>query len=1081
MAESADVDVGDSVSEAGSRASGVARAHAEAERRSLMAKAKYCQRESELRMAQQRLEEELKQLQLSALIEAASAREEVFAEYETTGLRPSSPSARTAPPPATDGQPIGVPEPARHLPGSTTGTESMMPSLPPAAVSQPTMRPASASLMNPAASEFQPTGLRMHPYVTTGNVVQANEFSPPVEPASASQKFTANTDSSLPELIATLKLPQGQLTKFDGDPMKYWLFIRSFDNCIGNIDSVDSASKLNRLQQYCTGKALKVIECCSVMQPEFGYQRARELLKSRFGNEYQISQCWIEKIVEGALVKSGDGVALQELADDARMCKETLEAMHMLDEIDTRVKMVKIVNRLPQYLQGKWRHFAVKQLDSNCRYPKFTQLVDFLEHAARELNDPVFGCASSQKGELKARGKTVAQGTSLVMYGDGGRYSPGNSQYQRSTSDPTSKASRTCYHCSGSHFLTACQQFKRMTPVKRLEAAKRLKLCFNCLGSRNHVAMKCHKQGHCDVPECNLKHSSLLHDALVGSHRKNNMADDSSGVNTSSSQVVEAQSCACGPVGSSKVALPVVAVTVKGSATQLSVRTAALLDPGSNKSFCSMELLRKLGLTGDPVNLSLSTMSDSSSPEAREVSLEVSAATKTRKSKPVVLPKVYGIETFPSLTDSVACKADMTQWSHLRGLNIHEFKDISILIGQDVPQALMPLEVRRGKDDEPYAVRTALGWTVNGPVSEDTSVADALCSFICAGESIEPSLDAQVQQFWKIDTGDAIADSELQLSVNDKKVIDLWEQSVTMVDGHYQLDIPFVSDPPELPNNRALAERRLQCLARRLDRNPDLHKRYTAEIDSLIEAGYAEHVSSSEQEGSAGKTWYLPHHSVTNPNKPGKTRIVFDCSAQHAGTSLNKCVLQGPDLTNKLLGVLTRFREHQIAVTSDIRAMFHMLTVPVKDRDALRFLWWPGGDLTRPPDVYRMTVHLFGGIWSPSCASFALRRTAEDHVDEFDAETIQTVKDNFYVDDCLKSTDSVDKAVQLVEELCDLLARGGFHLTKWVSNSRQVLAAIPEARRDADCRSISLDRGCLPTARALGVLWNAEADQFSIK
>ena len=31
-----------------------------------------------------------------------------------------------------------------------------------------------------------------------------------------------------------------------------------------------------------------------------------------------------------------------------------------------------------------------------------------------------------------------------------------------------------------------------------------------------------------------------------------------------------------------------------------------------------------------------------------------------------------------------------------------------------------------------------------------------------------------------------------------------------------------------------------------------------------------------------------------------------------------------------------------------------------------------------------MTVHLFGGVWSPSCASFALKRVAEDHRDEFD-------------------------------------------------------------------------------------------------
>ena len=46
-----------------------------------------------------------------------------------------------------------------------------------------------------------------------------------------------------------------------------------------------------------------------------------------------------------------------------------------------------------------------------------------------------------------------------------------------------------------------------------------------------------------------------------------------------------------------------------------------------------------------------------------------------------------------------------------------------------------------------------------------------------------------------------------------------------------------------------------------------------------------------------------------------------------------------------------------------------------------------------------MRVHLFGGASSPSCANFALRKTAEDNKEEFDPVAIETVNKNFYVDD----------------------------------------------------------------------------------
>lgn len=86
-----------------------------------------------------------------------------------------------------------------------------------------------------------------------------------------------------------------------------------------------------------------------------------------------------------------------------------------------------------------------------------------------------------------------------------------------------------------------------------------------------------------------------------------------------------------------------------------------------------------------------------------------------------------------------------------------------------------------------------------------------------------------------------------------------------------------------------------------------------------------------------------------------------------------------------------------------------------------------------------MTVHLFGATSSASCASYVLKTTAEDNHEQYSKEAVDTVLNNFYVDDCLKSVPTEVQVVNIQEELTSLCTQGRFRLTKWISNSRAVL------------------------------------------
>ena len=225
-----------------------------------------------------------------------------------------------------------------------------------------------------------------------------------------------------------------------------------------------------------------------------------------------------------------------------------------------------------------------------------------------------------------------------------------------------------------------------------------------------------------------------------------------------------------------------------------------------------------------------------------------------------------------------------------------------------------------------------------------------------------------------------------------------------------------------------MAKRRLDLLGKRLKRDVSLKQKYTEGVQDYLSKGYEQRVTNIGRED--GCVWYLPHHPVIHPRKPGKVRLVFDCSARYQGTSLNDSIHQGPDLTNKLLGVLLKFRQEPIALSADIEEMFCQVRVPPHAKDVLRFLWWEDDDPEKPLMHYRMTNHLFGGVYSPSAATFALRQVAEGNHEVFNKDAMETISKNFYVDDCLKSVPTEDSAITLTAELQELLAEGGFRLTK---------------------------------------------------
>ena len=82
------------------------------------------------------------------------------------------------------------------------------------------------------------------------------------------------------------------------------------------------------------------------------------------------------------------------------------------------------------------------------------------------------------------------------------------------------------------------------------------------------------------------------------------------------------------------------------------------------------------------------------------------------------------------------------------------------------------------------------------------------------------------------------------------------------------------------------------------------------------------------------------------------------------------------------------------------------------------------------------------------------------------------------MDDLLKSVDNLKTAMILVKNVVDMCKSGGFNLTKFFSNNRELLISILEDQRRNGVKNAKLI-GDLPAEKALEIQWNIPDDSFT--
>ncbi|XP_068240252.1 uncharacterized protein [Palaemon carinicauda] len=390
---------------------------------------------------------------------------------------------------------------------------------------------------------------------------------------------------------------------------------------------------------------------------------------------------------------------------------------------------------------------------------------------------------------------------------------------------------------------------------------------------------------------------------------------------------------------SSMVLQAIIPVRLKQRGTNREVLTYALYDPGSTGCFLSEELKDDLQASGVQTNLRLKTMHGESI--VKSYLVQDLVVSDINGQNGILLPKTYSRQEIPVSHDQIPRPELLRRWPYLHDVakSIPEIMpeiDIGLLIGSNCPLAMEPLKIISTDGKGPFALQYRHGWTVSSPV-EDNSVTSThrvnsnrivTEDIEQATEIISPNRILNILESDFIDSRVARYPGEKGLSPEDTTFLKKAESNVVFKDGHFEIPLPFRNQNLMLPNNKILAMKRALYQKKKMQKDPKYHSDYVNFIDKILQNDYAERIPDSLLTAKSGHVWYLPHHGVYNQRKPDKIRVVFDCSAKFNGISLNDQLLQGPDLTNSLVGVLTRFREHKVAFTCDVESMFYQVKVP---------------------------------------------------------------------------------------------------------------------------------------------------------
>jgi hypothetical protein len=286
-------------------------------------------------------------------------------------------------------------------------------------------------------------------------------------------------------LASAIYLPSPNVPVFNGDPLGYTTFMKSFDMRIAShVDNDDD--KLFYLDQQLAGEPKELIGGCLFMNSSDAYKHARFLLEKEYGDGYRIANRYVSKLLSWPQINDEDPQGMKRLSIYLTKCLCAMESISDMTVLNHTPNLQSIVRLLSEDLQQEWREHVHELLKDN-KEVLFRELSNFIELVSDRMNHPVYGIDAMKQ----VTGRTSVSPSELC-----------------NTVCMNEVSQTKCPICQRIHDIEECTEFTRLNVEQKRTFLREKHMCYSCYGP-NHTSKGCTSKRTCH--KCGKPHPTAMH------------------------------------------------------------------------------------------------------------------------------------------------------------------------------------------------------------------------------------------------------------------------------------------------------------------------------------------------------------------------------------------------------------------------------------------------------------------------------------------------------------------------------------------------------------------------------------------